>query len=104
MGTNQSEAMDIYGNKTYLNVPQRKLSAGSVKKFDGVNDSFIPPQHKEDNIDRIVKEYGQATGYAKWQKEHYPVKVDTSLLRARMMGKVDANGYPIDVKSVKIFK
>lgn len=104
MGTNQSEAMDIYGNKTYLNVPQRKLSAGSVKKFDGVNDSFIPPQHKEDSIDRIIKEYGQGTGYAKWQKERYPVKVDIPLLIARMMGKVDANGHPIDAKSAKVFK
>ena len=104
MGTNQTEAMDIYGNKTYLNVPQKKLSAGSVKKFDGVNDVYIPPQHKEDNIDRIVKEYGQATGYAKWQKEHYPVKVDIPLLQARMMGIVDANGYPIDAKNVKVFK
>lgn len=75
MGTNQTEAMDIYGNKTYLNVPQKKLSAGSVKKFDGINDVYIPPQHKEDNIDRIVKEYGQGTGYAKWQKEHYKVNV-----------------------------
>ena len=104
MGTNQTEAMDIYGNKTYLNVPQKKLSAGSVKKFDGVDDSYTPPSHKEDNIDRIVKEYGQATGYAKWQKEHYPVKVDISLLQARMMGDVDANGYPIDVKNAKVFK
>lgn len=104
MGTNQSEAMDIYGNKTYLNVPQRKLSAGSVKKFDGVDDSYTPPSHKEDNIDRIVKEYGQATGYAKWQKERYPVKVDIPLLLARMMGKVDTNGYPIDVKNAKVFK
>ena len=98
------EVNDIYGNKTYLNVPQKKLSAGSVKKFDGIDDSYIPPQHKEDGIDRIVKEYGQAIGYAKWQKEHYPVKVDIPLLRARMMGKVDANGYPIDVKLVKVFK
>lgn len=105
MGTNQSEAMDIYGNRMYLNVPQKKLSAGSVKKFDGVNDAYyIPPQHKEDNIDRIVKEYGQATGYAKWQKERYPVKVDISLLQARMMGKVDAEGHPINAKLVKVFK
>lgn len=104
MGTNQTEAMDIYGNKTYLNVPQKKLSAGSVKKFDGVDDSYTPPSHKEDNIDRIVKDYGQATGYARWQKEHYPVKVDISLLQARMMGKVDADGYPINVNNVKVFK
>ena len=104
MGTNQTEAMDIYGNKTYLNVPQKKLSAGSVKKFDGIDDTYIPPQHKEDNIDRIVKEYGQATGYAKWQKEHYPVKVDISALQAHIMDKVDANGYPVDVKNVKVFK
>ena len=98
------EVNDIYGNKTYLNVPQKKLSAGSVKQFDGINNSCTPPSHKEDNIDRIVKEYGQATGYAKWQKEHYPVKVDISLLRARMIGKVDADGYPIDVKNAKVFK
>ena len=103
MGTNQSEAMDIYGNKMYFNTPQ-KLSAGKVKKFDGINDVYIPPQHKEDNIDRIVKEYGQATGYAKWQKERYPVKVDISLLQARMMGKVDAEGHPINAKLVKVFK
>lgn len=98
------EVNDIYGNKTYLNVPQKKLSAGSVKKFDGIDDSYIPPQHKEDNIDRIVKEYGQATGYAKWQKEHYPVKVDIPLLQARMIGAVDANGYPVDVKNARVFK
>lgn len=101
MGTNQTEAMDIYGNRTYLNVPQKKLSAGSVRQFDGID---IPRQHKEDNIDRIVKEYGQATGYAKWQKERYPVSVDISLLQARMMGKVDADGYPINVNNVKVFK
>lgn len=105
MGTNQTEAMDIYGNKTYLNVPQKKLSAGSVKKFDGVNDVYIPPQHKEDNIDHIVKEYGQATGYAKWQKEHYPVKVDISLLQSHIMDKVDTNNdYRINVKNAKVFK
>lgn len=104
MGTNQTEAMDIYGNRTYLNVPQKKLSAGSVKKFDGVNDVYIPPKHKEDGIDRIVKEYGQATGYAKWQKKRYPVKVDIPALQSRIMNKVDTNGYSIDTKNVKVFK
>lgn len=95
------EVNDIYGNKTYLNVPHKKLLAGSVRQFDGID---IPRQHKEDNIDRIVKDYGQGTGYAEWQKEHYPVKVDISLLQARMMGEVDANGYPIDAKNAKVFK
>lgn len=102
-GMNQVEARDINGDKIYLNRPG-KISAGSVKKFDGIEQSFIPPQHKRDAIDDIVCKYGQGIGYAKWQKERYPVKVDISLLQARMMGKVDANGYPIDVKSVKIFK
>lgn len=70
------EVSDIFGNKTYLNVPHKKeLSASSVKSFEGVDKSYVPPKHKEDKIDRIVKEYGQATGYAKWQKEHYPIKV-----------------------------
>lgn len=102
MGTNQIEAKDIHGNKIYLNRPSSKLSAGSVRQFDGID---IPRQHKEDNIDRIVKEYGQATGYAKWQKERYPVKVDISLLQARMMGKVDADGnYIVKADSVKVFK
>ena len=104
MRNNNLMANDIFGEKTYLNVPSRKLSAGSVKKFDGVNDMYIPPQHKEDNIDVIVKKYGQGTGYAKWQKERYPVKVDIPLLQARMMGKVDSDGYPIDAKNAKVFK
>lgn len=69
------EVSDICGNKTYLNRPQ-KLSAGSVKRSEGIDRSYVPPTHREDNIDRIVKEYGQATGYAKWQKEHYPIKVN----------------------------
>ena len=33
------------------------------------------PQHQRDKIDDIVCKYGQGTGYAKWQKERYPVYV-----------------------------
>ena len=106
MGNNSTIANDIFGNKVPLNVPQRKLSAGSVKKFDGVDDVYIPKQHQEDNIDRIVKQYGQGTGYAKWQKERYPVKVDFSLIKAQMAKKVDASGTPMinNARLASVFK
>lgn len=33
------------------------------------------PQHKENEIDEIVKAYGQGTGYAKWQNKVYRTTV-----------------------------
>ena len=106
MGNHNAIANDIYGNKIPLNVPQRKLSAGSVRKFDGIDDIYVPKQHQEDGIDRIVKQYGQGTGYAKWQKERYPVKVDISLIQAQMTKKVDSSGNPIinNARLVSVFK
>lgn len=98
MGNNNVFAKNIYGETV------SKFSAADTGKFDGTNDIWIPKQHTEDNIDRIVKKYGQGTGYAKWQKERYPVKVDISLLRAKMMGKVDSDGYVMNAKLVKVFK
>lgn len=57
----------------------KEQSAAQTPKDDGkedrVNQKTLWPTHKEDNIDRICKEYGQGTGYAKWQNERYPVKV-----------------------------
>ena len=57
-----------------------EISAADVKKTEGISGTYknkgIWPHHKEDNLDRIVKQYGQSTGYSKWQKEKYAVKVD----------------------------
>lgn len=39
--------------------------------------STIWPQHKEDDIDRIVVEqHKKGENYADWQKKRYPVKVN----------------------------
>lgn len=97
MSNNNVYAKDIYGQTV------SKASAASVGKFDGT-DIWIPKQHETDAIDKIVKEYGQGTGYAKWQKERYPVRVDIPLLQARMMGVVDSDGYVINAKLAKVFK
>ena len=88
------ECSDICGNKIVIQNPKKVGTAGKAKQMEGVKTvSWLDCNHKEDNIDRIVKEYGQGTGYAKWQNEKYPVKVDTALIRARMMGKVGKDGY-----------
>ena len=67
------DVRDIFGNKS------RKddvISAGAVGQHDGRDThKLLWPHHKEDKLDRIVKEYGQGTGYSEWQRKTYPVKV-----------------------------
>lgn len=57
--------------------PWKKLD-GEISGGDILRPGIRPifPKHEEDNIDRIVKKYGQGSGYAKWQKERYPIRVD----------------------------
>lgn len=69
------DARDIFGNR--IKVQGKKHgSAGTAKEKEGVSVSYSKATHKEDAIDKIVKEHGQATGYAEWQKEKYSVKVE----------------------------
>lgn len=69
---------DIFGNVTEIPSP-KKASAGSIKKKVGVSGdryTWAYSKHKEDAIDKIVKEYGQGTGYSRWQQERYANRVD----------------------------
>ena len=67
------DVRDIFGDRAKKD---DVLSAGGTSKREGMHYSkLIYPQHKEDKIDKITKEYGQGTGYAEWQKKTYPVKV-----------------------------
>ena len=69
------DARDIFGDRIKVQ-GKRHGSAGSAKQREGISVSYSKASHKEDNIDKIVKEHGQATGYAEWQKERYSVKVE----------------------------
>ena len=70
------DVRDIFGNKTTINeFNNDNLSAGRIRQFSGKDEKHLWPHHKEDEIDRIVKKYGQATGYSKWQNEKHPVVV-----------------------------
>ena len=60
---------------------EERASWGGAKKVEGSaeykkKESTIWPQHKEDNIDKIVVEqHKKGENYADWQKHRYPVKV-----------------------------
>ena len=75
------EASDICGNRIEIQNPKPVGSAASVKVHVKPAVSWLDCKHKEDAIDRLVKEYGQGTGYSQWQKEHYPVKVERHVCR-----------------------
>ena len=69
------DARDIFGDR--IKVQGKKHgSAGSAKQREGISVSYSKASHKEDAIDKIVKEHGQATGYAEWQKQRYSVNVE----------------------------
>ena len=52
-------------------------SAGAIHQMSGRdNRKALWPSHKKDKIDDICVEYKEKGGYAEWQKEHYPVKVE----------------------------
>ena len=54
-----------------------RLSAGAIPKMSGRdNRKCLWPQHKQDKIDNICVEYKDKGGYAQWQKDRYPIKVE----------------------------
>lgn len=70
------DVSDIFGNVSEIQSPK---SAGSIKKKVGVSEdrhTWAYSRHREDAIDKIVKEYGQGTGYSRWQQERYANRVD----------------------------
>ena len=71
------DARDIFGDRIKVQGKRNGGgTSGSVKQREGVSAVVVNTRHKEDAIDNIVKEHGQATGYAEWQKERYSVKVE----------------------------
>jgi len=73
---NDMDKMDV--REIFANADaKRAASAGSIRPMCGRdNKKTIWPTHKRDKIDDICVEYKDKGGYAQWQKENYPVKVD----------------------------
>lgn len=56
---------------------EKAASAGSIRPMSGRdNRKALWPTHKRDKIDDICVEYKDKGGYAQWQKEKYPTKVE----------------------------
>lgn len=65
---------EIFGDSQARHKAPKSVSAADIHADDGIKyPKLIYPEHKKDKIDEIVIKYGQGTGYAKWQKERYPV-------------------------------
>lgn len=57
---------------------EKDISAGKVKELDGIKETKLKlwRQHNRDKIDDICVEYAEKGGYAAWQNDRYPVRVD----------------------------
>ena len=73
------DVRDIFGDREVLENPKKAASAASVTVKRDERITWAYSRHKEDKIDKIVKEYGQGNGYSKWQKERYKVNVKENI-------------------------
>ena len=77
MSSRSVNVRDIFGDIQAKKDAMRDASGADILKSERKIWKPMWPRHKEDNIDRIVKEQAKkGLTYADWQKEKYRTKVD----------------------------
>jgi len=109
MSSRSVNVRDIFGNIQAKKDAMRDASGADILKSERKASYYkcIWPHHKEDNIDRIVKEQAKkGLTYADWQKERYRTKVDfpaeAGVIRVRTFGSEDILGANKSKYSVKV--
>lgn len=107
MSSRSVNVRDIFGNIQAKKDAIIDASGADILKSERKIWKPMWPRHKEDNIDRIVKEQAKkGLTYADWQKERYRTKVDypaeAGVVRVRTFGSEDINSQNKSKYSVKV--
>ena len=106
MSSRSVNVRDIFGDIQAKKDAIRDASGADILKSERMWKPMWP-RHKEDNIDRIVKEQAKkGLTYADWQKERYRTKVDypakAGVVRVRTFGSEDILSANKSKYSVKV--
>jgi len=107
MSSRSVNVRDIFGNIQAKKDAMGDASGADILKSERKIWKPMWPRHKEDNIDKIVKEQAKkGLTYADWQKERYRTKVDfpaeAGVIRVRTFGSEGVSGANKPKYSVKV--